>query len=361
MLWLQGRLGDLGLLSAAPTGTFGPQTTASVRAYQAKVQIAVSGVVGPQTAAKLAAEKAWQVQVRSGDTLAAIAARVGLTTSQLLAANPAVTNANRIYAGQKLTVPLPPRLTALAGGATSGSATAGSGAAGSQQPATTPTKPAEPSPASAVPASGGKLQIEPNDGSTDVIMGASNSIFLTFDGPLVPGPAAEILEVLEARSITAAFFVTGQDAARWPEIVAQMARDGHYVESAGWTDATGRTPTPVQARTELDGASRAISSITGRAPRWLRPAAGATDAGWVYANEAPAGGLAVLWWHNIGALPDGPATVSRLDRYLVNGAVIRLPLETVTVSYLGQWLDRCAVRAVRLAPLGELTGAPRGW
>jgi LysM repeat protein len=40
-----------------------------------------------------------------GDTLAKIAARCGTTVSALLAANPAIRNANRIFVGQRITIP----------------------------------------------------------------------------------------------------------------------------------------------------------------------------------------------------------------------------------------------------------------
>ena len=45
------------------------------------------------------------VTVGRGDTLRSIAARCGTTVSALLAANPFITNPNRIYAGQRLRVP----------------------------------------------------------------------------------------------------------------------------------------------------------------------------------------------------------------------------------------------------------------
>ncbi len=43
--------------------------------------------------------------VQPGDTLSAIAARFGLTLSQLLAANPQITNPNLIFPGQAITIP----------------------------------------------------------------------------------------------------------------------------------------------------------------------------------------------------------------------------------------------------------------
>jgi len=46
--------------------------------------------------------------VRRGDTLSAIARRFGTTVSAIVAANPSITNRNRIYIGQRLIIPLQP-------------------------------------------------------------------------------------------------------------------------------------------------------------------------------------------------------------------------------------------------------------
>ena len=43
--------------------------------------------------------------VAQGDTLWAIAARYGVTLEELLAANPTISNPNRIQVGQKVVIP----------------------------------------------------------------------------------------------------------------------------------------------------------------------------------------------------------------------------------------------------------------
>lgn len=46
--------------------------------------------------------------IKSGDALARIARRFGLTLDQLLAANPDIKDANRIKVGDKIVIPTPP-------------------------------------------------------------------------------------------------------------------------------------------------------------------------------------------------------------------------------------------------------------
>jgi peptidoglycan endopeptidase LytE len=45
--------------------------------------------------------------IKKGDTLSKVAKAHGLTIEELLAANPAIKNADRISEGQQITIPLP--------------------------------------------------------------------------------------------------------------------------------------------------------------------------------------------------------------------------------------------------------------
>lgn len=63
-----------------------------------------SGVTSP-AGAQFDAGSSFTHVVRSGDTLARIASRYGLTLSALLRANTQIYNPNRIFAGQRITIP----------------------------------------------------------------------------------------------------------------------------------------------------------------------------------------------------------------------------------------------------------------
>lgn len=67
-----------------------------------------SGEASASAAAASAAPLASTVYtVRAGDTLAKIAARFGVSVAAILAANPHITNPDRIYIGQRITIPGP--------------------------------------------------------------------------------------------------------------------------------------------------------------------------------------------------------------------------------------------------------------
>lgn len=343
--WVQARLADLGLFRSQPTGTFGAQTEAAVRAYQARVRLEASGVVGPRTAARLLGEQ-WEVTVRRGQTMTAIAAARGLTAAQLALANPQIIDADHLQAGRRLVIPGTPRLVALAGG----------------PGRSAPAPPAPPAHPAAVPVAA-PARPAATAGRGPGPANPPASVFLTLDGPLVPAIATRIIEILGREAVPAALFVTGADALASPQVVREAVRLGLSIQSAGWDHGGAGAPggDPRRLAQQLDSAAGAIAGLTGVRPRWWRPAgppgAGAGD----YPIAAQQAGQAILWWHNIGALPDGPATVARLDRHLIDGAVIRLPAGEVTLTYLETWLERCRALGVRFRPLGELTGAPRGF
>ena len=74
----------------------------------ASVAPADSGVPSSEpSASSLALPSAQTYTVVSGDTITKIAKRFGVTTAQLLGANPQIKNANSIKPGDKITIPGP--------------------------------------------------------------------------------------------------------------------------------------------------------------------------------------------------------------------------------------------------------------
>lgn len=57
----------------------------------------------------------------------------------------------------------------------------------------------------------------------------TKKIALTFDDGPHPLYTPKLLEGLKERQVTATFFVTGENAALYPELIEQMQKDGHIV------------------------------------------------------------------------------------------------------------------------------------
>jgi LysM repeat protein len=84
--------------------TLRPAGTPASTAKEAAAPMVAAGAANESSAAAQALGTTTYT-VRAGDTLAKIAARFGVPVSAILAANPQITNPDRIYIGQRLTIP----------------------------------------------------------------------------------------------------------------------------------------------------------------------------------------------------------------------------------------------------------------
>lgn len=350
VVWLQMRLAEFGLFSPTATGYFGPVTEAAVRAYQRQVGLYVSGVAGPQTCTHLLADT-WKVRVDRGDTLTAVADRHQVSLSELMAANPQVTNPNRIYAGQELIVPGTPGIIRIAAtGSSPASVPAGGQTLTPAAPATRPEDAAE---EPVAPAPDGRqtahAQISPGSG-----------VFLTFDGGPDPKSLPSILKILRRHGCRAVFFFFGEQMALYPDLVTAVDAEGHVVGSCGWGSATLELVPESKISTDLASTSKLIADLTGTNAAWYRPPEGKLNE--AIACSARRTGHRLVMWQNIGALPDGPDTVGCIDRYLSEATIVRLPgTDTNVEAYLEALLERWEAHGVTILPPSELAVSPAVW
>lgn len=101
------------------------------------------------------------------------------------------------------------------------------------------------------------------------------AVALTFDDGPDPNTTPAVLATLRRHGARATFFVIGERAARHPELVAALRREGHQVENHSlrhaWT-------TPFLPRwrlaAELQKTQQIVERACGQAPRWFRPPIG---------------------------------------------------------------------------------------
>src|SRR5437588_9377416 len=131
----------------------------------------------------------------------------------------------------------------------------------------------------------------PQTGKKDNAAGAPDSA-ITFnwihvDGPYVAltfddGPSAKLtprlLDLLAARHIKATFFLIGENAADYREIVAREAREGHEIANHSWSHPTLAKMSDDGVRSQLRRTEDAIRSSIGTAPTLLRPPYGSISA-----------------------------------------------------------------------------------
>lgn len=187
-------------------------------------------------------------------------------------------------------------------------------------------------------------------------------IALTFnDGP-DPAVTSRILEILAVENVQATFFVVGQDAASYPQLVRRMAQDGHQVENHSYTHPDfARDLSWRDMRTEIGQTAQLIQQLTGRKPRYFRPPFGSWDQ--AVATACAQEGHKIILWSNIAAqdqpFPGQDELVDRLARSAFPGAVIMLHADSMeTAEALPAIISALKEEHYYFSTLDDLPGGP---
>jgi peptidoglycan/xylan/chitin deacetylase (PgdA/CDA1 family) len=106
---------------------------------------------------------------------------------------------------------------------------------------------------------------------------SNSNVALTFDdGPNDPA-TPEILKVLKTYNLPATFFVVGQHATRCPDLVRGLVEGGHEIGNHTYAHKSLAWRSSSTIESEIDRGSDAIGTITGFAPKLLRPPYGSRN------------------------------------------------------------------------------------
>lgn len=127
----------------------------------------------------------------------------------------------------------------------------------------------------------------------DVDCARAKCAALTFDDGPVPG-TAELLDVLEARGVRATFFLVGEKAAEYPELVRREHLAGHELGNHSYTHADLGAASQERVLSELRRTQDVIRGATGVTPVLLRPPYGSMSK--TLTREARKLGLSQVLW-----------------------------------------------------------------
>jgi len=99
----------------------------------------------------------------------------------------------------------------------------------------------------------------------------SNSMALTFDDGPDPEITPMILDTLSQHNIKGTFFVTGENALKYPELVKEIAAGNNIVGNHSFSHQRMFFMKNEEIREEIMKTQDIISSCTGSAPRYFRP------------------------------------------------------------------------------------------
>ncbi|MBI5542842.1 MAG: polysaccharide deacetylase family protein [Deltaproteobacteria bacterium] len=94
--------------------------------------------------------------------------------------------------------------------------------------------------------------------------GFDRVVSLTFDDGPHPVNTPRVLEILKQHDVKATFFVTGQAALKYPDLIKRIVAEGHAIGNHTFTHADLSKLSPDQAKAEFDKTQAAIDKALGQ-------------------------------------------------------------------------------------------------
>lgn len=116
-------------------------------------------------------------------------------------------------------------------------------------------------------------------------------IALTFDDGPHPQYTEQVLDGLKKRGVKATFFITGENAELYPELVKRMHEEGHLIGNHTYSHIQLTSRNREAFREELIKTNEVIEGITGEGVTYVRPPYGS----WDKSFEKELNMIPVLW------------------------------------------------------------------
>jgi peptidoglycan/xylan/chitin deacetylase (PgdA/CDA1 family) len=182
-------------------------------------------------------------------------------------------------------------------------------------------------------------------------------IAMTFDD----GPSAQLtpklLDILKERGIKATFFVVGQNAAEYPDILRRMADEGHEIANHSWSHPALTKLGAEGVRKQIENTNDAIVAATGKRPVLMRPPYGATSST-LNRRLTEEYGLKVILW-SVDPLDWKYRNSSRVYNYIVQNTqpgsiILSHDIHATTVAAMPETLDALLAKGYKFVTVSEL-------
>lgn len=185
------------------------------------------------------------------------------------------------------------------------------------------------------------------------------NVAITFDDGPNPEFTPAILDILAKHQAKATFFLVGEQAARYPELVRRIAAEGHVVASHTMSHPEAPKASGDILRREVKENGELLQRITGMPVRYFRPPYGYFNVDYFQASKQY--GLTVVLWSIVPRdweRPPRDVLAKRAIDELQPGSIILLHDgggdRTETVSALPLILNEIEQRQWRAVSLPEL-------
>ena len=114
-------------------------------------------------------------------------------------------------------------------------------------------------------------------GEEEIPEDISKRIALTFDDGPHPKYTEQLLDGLQERGAVATFFVTGENAESYPEIIRREQEEGHLIGNHTYSHIQLTSRNREEFRAELVKTNEILAEITGETVSFVRPPYGSWD------------------------------------------------------------------------------------
>ena len=185
---------------------------------------------------------------------------------------------------------------------------------------------------------------------------------ITFDD----GPNAtltpKLLDLLAARRMKATFFIVGENAAEYPEIVKRAAREGHEIANHSWSHPNLGKMGDEAVRRELQKTDDAIKNAIGTRPTLMRPPYGSITArqkAWIHETF----GYRIIIW-DVDPLDwkrPGPSVVTHriVSEARAGSIILAHDIHPATIEAMPATFDQLAAKGFKFVTVSELLAMAR--
>jgi peptidoglycan/xylan/chitin deacetylase (PgdA/CDA1 family) len=187
-------------------------------------------------------------------------------------------------------------------------------------------------------------------------------VALTFDDGPHPDYTPRLLAILKEHHVPATFFLVGEMAEQYPQLVRAEVADGHSIGNHTQHHFSLIKIPDDDVPIEIKTCGEVLRSIVGWAPRWFRPPGGEYDRQVAESAEA-LGYTMVLWTDDPGdyADPGDSAILSRTLKHVGNGGIILLHDGVQeTVDVLPQLIETLQKRGYEFVTVDEMVARRTG-
>ena len=193
--------------------------------------------------------------------------------------------------------------------------------------------------------------------SWTTVSGVGKTIAMTFDD----GPSAKLtpmlLDTLKQRGIHATFFVVGQNAAEYPDILKRIVAEGHEIGNHSWSHPQLTHLGMAGVDSQITKTNAAIKAAIGHDPVLMRPPYGATTAA-LNKHFAQTYGMKIILW-SVDPLDWKVRNSAHVEKEILSqigpgGIVLSHDIHATTVAAMPETLDALIARGYKFATVSEL-------